>query len=160
MESRALRWETLAALSSSSKGRLSYGRRWPHDEDLLEGCMSPVVLSPYSGWVLDRVVGQSAPEIAPSRSSTPKEPAPLTNGSSALEVTPASCRGSSPLPPAQPSEAKGNGDLGLLEVDHEVFPAVLPCKVTEVEGCIRMYEEMHRLKGKVKNPNQNTTTTI
>lgn len=54
---------------------------------------------------------------------------------------------------------QGNGDLGLLEMDHEVFPAVLPCKVTEVEGCIRMYEEMHRLKGKVKNPNQNTTTT-
>ncbi|XP_065504501.1 mRNA export factor GLE1 isoform X1 [Caloenas nicobarica] len=149
MEPRALRWETLAALRSSSKGRLSYGRRWPQDEDLLEGCMSPLVLSPYSGWVLDRVVGQLAPEIAPSRSSTPKEPAPLTNGSSPLEkVTSASCRGSSPLSPAEPSETKGNEDLSLLEMDHEVFPVALPSKVTEVEGCIRMYEEMHRLKGK------------
>lgn len=45
---------------------------------------------------------------------------------------------------------QGNEDLGLLEMDCEVFPAVLPSKVTEVEGCIRMYEEMHRLKGKVE----------
>jgi len=45
---------------------------------------------------------------------------------------------------------QGNEDLSLLEMDQEVFPAVLPSKVTEVEGCIRMYEEMHRLKGKVK----------
>lgn len=48
---------------------------------------------------------------------------------------------------------QGNEDLGLLEMDQEVFPAVLPSKVTEVEGCIRMYEEMHRLKGKVKENN-------
>lgn len=45
---------------------------------------------------------------------------------------------------------QGNDDLRLLETDQEVFPAVLPSKVAEVEGCIRMYEEMHRLKGKVK----------
>lgn len=46
---------------------------------------------------------------------------------------------------------QGNEDHSLLEMDQEVFPAVLPSKVTEVEGCIRMYEEMHSLKGKVKN---------
>lgn len=48
---------------------------------------------------------------------------------------------------------QGNEDLGLLEMDQEAFLAVLPSKVTEVEGCIRMYEEMHRLKGKVKKTN-------
>lgn len=48
---------------------------------------------------------------------------------------------------------QGNEDLSLLEMDQEVFSAVLPSKVTEVEGCIRMYEEMHRLKGKVKENN-------
>ena len=47
---------------------------------------------------------------------------------------------------------QGNDDLSLLEMNQEVFPAALPSKVTEVEGCIRMYEEMHRLKGKVKKP--------
>ncbi|NXT87542.1 GLE1 protein, partial [Anhinga rufa] len=168
MQPQQLRWETLAALRSSSKGRLSYCRHWLRDEDILEGCMSPLVLSPYSGWVLDRVIGQSAQEIAPSRSSTPKESTSLTNWSSSLEkITSASHQGSSPLSPTDPSETKvalwlqsnftdlayilttqGNEDVGLLEMDQEVFPAALPSKVTEVEGCIRMYEEMHRLKGK------------
>ncbi|KAM6193070.1 mRNA export factor GLE1 isoform 2-T2 [Sarcoramphus papa] len=149
MQPRQLRWETLAALRTSSKGQLSYCRHWLQDEDILEGCMSPLVLSPYSGWVLDRVIGQSAQEIAPSRSSTPKESTPLTNESSSLEkITSASHQGSSPVSSTEPSETKGNDDLSLLEMNQEVFPAALPSKVTEVEGCIRMYEEMHRLKGK------------
>uniref|UniRef100_A0A8C3INT6 mRNA export factor GLE1 n=1 Tax=Chrysemys picta bellii TaxID=8478 RepID=A0A8C3INT6_CHRPI len=46
--------------------------------------------------------------------------------------------------PASP----GNENLSLLETDHEVHLMVLPSKVTEVEGCIWMYEEVHRLKGK------------
>ncbi|XP_051492296.1 mRNA export factor GLE1 [Apus apus] len=147
---RELRWRTLAALRSSSKGQLSYRRRrWLQDEDILEGCMSPLVLSPYSGWVLDRVVGQPAQENTPSRSSTPKEPTLLTSGSSSLEkVASGSHQGSSPPSSTEPSETKGNGDPGLLEADQEASPAILPSKVTEVEGCIRMYEEMHRLKGK------------
>ncbi|XP_032868011.1 nucleoporin GLE1 [Tyto alba] len=147
MEPRQLRWETLAALRTSSKGRLSYCRHWLHDEDILEGCMSPLVLSPYSGWVLDRVIGQSAQEIAPSGSSTPKQSTPLTK-SSLEKIVSASRQGSSPLSSTEPSETKGNDDLSLSEMDQEVFPAVLPSKVTEVEGCIQMYEEMHRLKGK------------
>ena len=48
---------------------------------------------------------------------------------------------------------QGNDDRSFLEMDQEVLQAVLPSKVTEVEGCIRMYEEMHRLKGKVKKKN-------
>ncbi|XP_074747263.1 mRNA export factor GLE1 isoform X2 [Strix uralensis] len=149
MEPRQLRWKTLEALRASSKGRLSYCRHWLQDEDILEGCMSPLVLSPYSGWVLDRVIGQSAQEIAPSRSSTPKGSTPLTNRSSSLEkITPASHQGSSPPSSTELNETKGNDDLGLLEMDQEDLPAVLPSKVTEVEGCIQMYEEMHRLKGK------------
>ncbi|KFQ29517.1 Nucleoporin GLE1 [Mesitornis unicolor] len=149
MQPRELRWETLAALRSSDKGQLSYRRHWLQDEDVLEGCMSPLVLSPYSGWVLDRVIGQSAQEISPSGNSTPKESTPIKNQSSSLEkITSARLQGSSPLSSAEASETKGNDDLSLLEVGQEAFPAVLPSKVTEVEGCIRMYEEMHRLKGK------------
>ncbi|KFP36781.1 Nucleoporin GLE1, partial [Chlamydotis macqueenii] len=117
--------------------------------DILEGCMSPLELSPYSGWVLDRVVGQSDREITPSGSSTPKESTPLRNHSSSLEkIMPASCQGSSPPSSLEPSETKGNEDFSLLEMDQEIFPAILPSKLTEVEGCIRMYEEIHRLKGK------------
>ncbi|XP_074779609.1 mRNA export factor GLE1 [Athene noctua] len=149
MEPRQLRWKTLEALRASSKGRLKYYRHWHQDEDILEGCISPLVLSPYSGWVLDRVIGQSAQEITLSRSSTPKGSTPLTNRSCSLEqITSASQQGSSPPSSTDPNETKGNDELGLLEMDQEDLPAVLPSKVTEVEGCIQMYEEMHRLKGK------------
>ncbi|XP_062447065.1 mRNA export factor GLE1 [Rhea pennata] len=149
MQPRRLRWETLAALRTSSKGQLIYCRRWLHDEDILEGCMAPLMLSSYSGWVLDRVVGQSAREAAPSRSSTPEESTPHSDQSSLEKaVSSASQQGFSPLPSAVPSGVKGNEDLHLLEMDQEVFPNILPSKVTEVEGYIRMYEEMHRLKGK------------
>ncbi|XP_025905240.1 nucleoporin GLE1 [Nothoprocta perdicaria] len=146
MEPRRLRWETLAALRTSSKGQLSYCRHWLHDEDVLEGCMAPLVLSSYSGWVLDKVLGQPAQEAASSRSSTPKEPAPRAGLSPAPEAaaSPAGQRG--PSPPA--SGLKGNEDLGLVDADRESFPNIPPSKVTEVEGYIRMYEEMHRLKGK------------
>ncbi|XP_035197759.1 nucleoporin GLE1 [Oxyura jamaicensis] len=149
MQERELRWETLAALRNSSKGRLKYCRQWLQDEDVLEGCMSPLMLSSYSGWVLDRMVGQSDQEIAPSRSSTPNKSTPCTNQLPPLKkVTSASHQGSSPLSSTVLSETKGNNGLSLLEMDQEVLPTLLPSKVTEVEGCIRMYEEMHRLRGK------------
>lgn len=144
---RQLRWDTLAALRASSKGQLRYCRHWLQDEDILEGCLSPLELSPYSGWVLDRVIGQSDQGAAPSGSSTPGESTPVTKRSS-LEITSAGKQGSSALSSAAPSETKGNDDRSLLETDQEFFRAVLPSKVTEVEGCIQMYEEMHRLKGK------------
>lgn len=43
-----------------------------------------------------------------------------------------------------------NDHLSLLEINQEVAPAVLSSKVAKVEGCIRMYEELHRLKAKVR----------
>ncbi|XP_057261957.1 mRNA export factor GLE1 [Pezoporus wallicus] len=147
MEPRQLRWDTLAALRASSKGQLRYCPHWLQDEDILEGCITPLELSPYSGWVLDRVTGQSDQEMAPSGSSTPEEATPVTKQSS-LEITSAGKQGFSPLSSTAPSETKGSDDRNLLEVDQEFYRAVLPSKVTEVEGCIQMYEEMHRLKGK------------
>ncbi|KFP30449.1 Nucleoporin GLE1, partial [Colius striatus] len=117
--------------------------------DILEGCMSPLVLSPYSGWVLDRVIEQSAPETESSRSSSPTESSALPNRSPSLEkLSSASRHGSPPPSSTEPSETKGNDDLSLLEMDQEVFPAVLPSKVTQVEGCIQLYEKIHKLKGK------------
>ncbi|XP_035411201.1 mRNA export factor GLE1 [Cygnus atratus] len=148
MQARQLRWETLAALRNSSKGRLKYCRHWLQDEDVLEGCTSPLMLSSYSGWVLDRMAGQSDQEIAPSRTSTPNKYTPCTNQLPLKKVVSASHQGSSPLLSTVLSETKGNNGLSLLEMDQEVLPTLLPSKVTEVEGCIRMYEEVHRLKGK------------
>lgn len=43
-----------------------------------------------------------------------------------------------------------NDHLSVLEINQEVVPAVLSSKVAKVEGCIRMYEEIHRLKAKVR----------
>uniref|UniRef100_A0A674KGD8 mRNA export factor GLE1 n=1 Tax=Terrapene triunguis TaxID=2587831 RepID=A0A674KGD8_9SAUR len=144
MPSERYRWETLEALKGSSKGQLSYSRDWLlRGEDILEGCRSPPKLSSYSGWVLDRVISQSLQETPLSRSSTPNESIPPTDDqppSLAKTTSPASQLRSSPLSSAAPSETK--------VANHEVHLMVLPSKVTEVEGCIWMYEEVHRLKGK------------
>ncbi|XP_064026975.1 mRNA export factor GLE1 isoform X2 [Pogoniulus pusillus] len=100
------------------------------------------------------MVEKSAQE---TRSSVPEESTPLTNQSPRLEEITSANR-SSPPTSAEPSETKvlvlysltdftqGNGDLSPLEMDQEVFAAVQPSKLTQVEGCIRMYEEIHRLK--------------
>uniref|UniRef100_A0A8C3PDT3 mRNA export factor GLE1 n=1 Tax=Chrysemys picta bellii TaxID=8478 RepID=A0A8C3PDT3_CHRPI len=141
MPSERYRWETLEALKGSSKGQLSYSRDWLlRGEDILEGCRSPPKLSSYSGWVLDRVISQSLQETPLSRSSTPNESIPPTDDqplSLAKTTSPASQLRSSPLSSAAPSETKV-----------AIHLMVLPSKVTEVEGCIWMYEEVHRLKGK------------
>ncbi|XP_064026976.1 mRNA export factor GLE1 isoform X3 [Pogoniulus pusillus] len=99
MDSRQLRWETLAALRTSGKGQLKYRRR---EEDILEGCISPLELSCYAGLVLDRMVEKSAQE---TRSSVPEESTPLTNQSPRLEEITSANR-SSPPTSAEPSETK------------------------------------------------------
>ncbi|KFQ00278.1 Nucleoporin GLE1, partial [Leptosomus discolor] len=114
--------------------------------DILEGCIPSLDLSPYSGWVLDRIIGQSAQEIAPSESSTPEESTALTNGSSLEKIMSASHQASSPLSSTEQSETEGNEHLSLLEKDREVLLTVLPSKFMQFEACIRMYEEVHKLK--------------
>ncbi|KAF2976044.1 hypothetical protein EK904_004993, partial [Melospiza melodia maxima] len=115
----------------------------------LEGCVAPVELSPYCGWVLDSLSGQLAEEITPSETSTPQQSTPLPKRASAEKIPPGSHRSSSPPSSAEPSETKENDNLSLLETKQEVVPAaVLSSKVAKVEGCIRLYEEMHRLKAK------------
>lgn len=148
MESWQLRFDTLEALRLSSKGRLSYCSHWQEDEAALEGCVAPVELSPYCGWVLDSLSGQLAQEITPSGTSTPKQSTPLPKRASAEKIPPGSHRSWSSPSSTAPSETKENDRLSLLETNQEVVPAVLSSKVAKVEGCIRMYEEMHRLKAK------------
>ncbi|XP_019396276.1 PREDICTED: nucleoporin GLE1 [Crocodylus porosus] len=150
MPSERQRWETLEALKRSSKGQLSYCPDWLRGEDILEGCKPPLKLSSYSGWVLARVNAQSIQETPVSRSSTPNESTPLEDQLSSLVKTasPASQLDSSPLSSLALSEAKTDENVILLETSYKSCPVVLPSKVTEIEGCIRMYEEVHRLKGK------------
>ncbi|KFO82440.1 Nucleoporin GLE1, partial [Cuculus canorus] len=110
--------------------------------DILEGCITPIALSPFCALVLDKMPVQSSPET-PASSSSSKESTPLPKQEN---VAPDGCQHSSPLPSAEPSKAKGSEDLSLLEMDGEVFPTDPPSKLTQYEGCIRLYEEMHRLR--------------
>uniref|UniRef100_U3J9T2 mRNA export factor GLE1 n=1 Tax=Anas platyrhynchos platyrhynchos TaxID=8840 RepID=U3J9T2_ANAPP len=75
-------------------------------KDVLEGCMSPLMLSSYSGWVLDRIVERSNQEITPSKTSTPNKSTPRTNQLPLEKVTSASHQGSSPLSSTVLSETK------------------------------------------------------
>eukprot|EP00076_Gallus_gallus_P046757 XP_415496.4 nucleoporin GLE1 isoform X2 [Gallus gallus] len=146
MQARELRWETLEALRASSKGRLKYFRHSDKDEDILEGCISPLTLTSYAGWVLDRMTASSAQAAAPS-SSAPGGAAPHTDPT-AQESSASACEGPAKPSAAARSEAKGSSDPGVLEVNQEVLPIPPVSKMAKVEGCIQMYEEIYRMKGR------------
>lgn len=144
MPSEGHRWETLRALRNSSKGRLPYHREWlVHYEDVLEECTSLPKLSSYSGWVVDHILPNTSPhtqenspssECSPSSGSTPG----LDQHSllkSPVRSTPES---SSPSP---------NGTKVTHECQRTEPIALLSSRAIKVEGCIRMYELAHRVRG-------------
>lgn len=51
---------------------------------------------------------------------------------------------------------QGSSDPGVLEVNQEVLPIPPVSKMAKVEGCIQMYEEIYRMKGRV-NRNKSVT---
>lgn len=51
---------------------------------------------------------------------------------------------------------QGSSDPGVLEVNQEVLPIPPVSKMAKVEGCIQMYEEIYRMKGRV-NKNKSMT---
>ncbi|KFO85415.1 Nucleoporin GLE1, partial [Buceros rhinoceros silvestris] len=115
--------------------------------DILEGCISPIALSPFCGWVLDRMTAQSAKEVGPSGNAMSDEATTLTNQSPSLEKIPsASQQGSPPAPPAEPAETEGKEDAGPLEMDGEAVPPAQPSKYTVFEGYLRMYEKISNLE--------------
>uniref|UniRef100_A0A8C3M647 mRNA export factor GLE1 n=1 Tax=Chrysolophus pictus TaxID=9089 RepID=A0A8C3M647_CHRPC len=142
MQARDLRWETLEALRASSKGRLKYFRHSDGDEDILEGCISPLVLSSYAGWVLDRMAGSSAQAAARSGCAP--------GGAASHAAPPAESSALACEEPSSPArtDTKGSSDPGVLEVNQEVLPIPPVSKMAKVEGCIQMYEEIYRMKGR------------
>uniref|UniRef100_A0A8C2UE86 mRNA export factor GLE1 n=1 Tax=Coturnix japonica TaxID=93934 RepID=A0A8C2UE86_COTJA len=129
MQGRDLRWETLEALRASSKGRLKYCRHSDRDEDILEGCISPLMLTSYAGWVLDKMAGSAAQTAAPP-GSAPKGAAPRSD------------------PAAEKSSESGCEEGQGSAVNVEVLPIPPVSKMAKVEGCIQMYEEIYRMKGR------------
>ncbi|XP_049640139.1 mRNA export factor GLE1-like [Suncus etruscus] len=125
--------ETLQALRRSDKGRLRYHRDWlPRGEDVLGEGGSLPALSSYSGWVVEHVLPNSAPERpAPSEESERPSRVPASSGRNAAAVSPATRDGTRDQQECQPLDSK----------------ALRASRGMEVEGCLRMYELAHRRRG-------------
>ncbi|XP_011844037.1 PREDICTED: nucleoporin GLE1 [Mandrillus leucophaeus] len=143
MPSEGRCWETLQALRSSDKGRLCYYRDWLlRGEDVLEECMSLPKLSSYSGWVVEHVLphmqeNQPLSETLPSSAS-----ASALDQPSFVPKSPDTSSAFSPACPATPDGTKGKD-----ESQHTESMVLQSSRGIRVEGCIRMYELAHRMKG-------------
>lgn len=142
MPSEGRCWETLQALSSSSKGRLCYHRDWlQQGEDVLEECLSPPKLSAYSGWVVDHVLPHTQENLAPAETSSSGS-APALDQPSLVPRSPVQSAVSSPASPTAPEGAKDK-----QESQHTEPKAPKSSCGNSVEVCIRMYELVHRMRG-------------
>uniref|UniRef100_A0ABI7Z3L1 mRNA export factor GLE1 n=1 Tax=Felis catus TaxID=9685 RepID=A0ABI7Z3L1_FELCA len=144
MPSEGRCWETLQALRSSDKGRLCYHRDWLlRGEDVLEECRSVPKLSSYSGWVVDHVL----PHMQENQPSS--ETSESSRSTSDLEQP--SCVPKSPVrtPAFSPvSSATPDGAEDKHESQHAEPMALQSSRGIKVEGCIRMYELVHRMRGR------------
>ncbi|GAB1286170.1 mRNA export factor GLE1 [Apodemus speciosus] len=143
-------WETLRALRNSSKGRLRYDREWLlRYEDVLEECMSLPKLSSYSGWVVDHILPNTSlntQENAPSSDNSPSSGSASGPYQSSLLKSPVR---SSPQSPT-PSTPNGNQPLNGNNTHESLLTeSVAPqsSRAIKVEGCIRMYELAHKMRG-------------
>uniref|UniRef100_A0A8C6GND2 mRNA export factor GLE1 n=1 Tax=Mus spicilegus TaxID=10103 RepID=A0A8C6GND2_MUSSI len=138
-------WETLRALRNTSKGRLRYDREWLlRYEDVLEECMSLPKLSSYSGWVVDHILPNTSghtQESAPSSDNSPSSGSASGLYQSSLLKSPV--RSS----PQSPSPSTPNGTQSTHESPFTEPIAPQSSRAIKVEGCIRMYELAHRMRG-------------
>ncbi|XP_055516188.1 mRNA export factor GLE1 isoform X2 [Leucoraja erinacea] len=122
------RWETLQALRNSKKGRLTYDTSWLEDgEDILEQCQSSPKLSVNSAWVLDHL---SRPETQSGNDQLPEK--------------------SVPSPDPRTEEENNNN----VQLDEELTPEraflLLSPEATQIEGYVKMYETVHKIKGQAE----------
>ncbi|XP_025744108.1 mRNA export factor GLE1 isoform X1 [Callorhinus ursinus] len=143
MPSEGRCWETLQALRSSDKGRLSYHRDWLlRGEDVLEECMSLPKLSSYSGWVVDHVLPHTQENPPSSETSASSRSTSTLDQPSCVPRSPGRTPAFSPSSSATPDGAEGKHESQHTE------PMVLQSsRGVKVEGCIRMYELVHRMRG-------------
>ncbi|CAK6433566.1 unnamed protein product [Pipistrellus nathusii] len=139
-------WETLQALRSSDKGRLCYHRDWLlRGEDVLEGCVSTPQLSSYAGWVVDHVLPHTQENLSPSEMSASSR---STSGLDQPSLAPKSPIRSLAFSPASPgAPAAPDGTKGKHESQHTEPMLLQSSRGIKVEGCIRMYELVHRMRG-------------
>ncbi|XP_069913726.1 mRNA export factor GLE1 isoform X2 [Oryctolagus cuniculus] len=104
--------------------------------------MSLPKLSPYSGWVVDHVLPHTQENPPGSETS------PTSGPASALDPPPSVSRSSvrsSAFSSASPTTPEGVQDKP--ESQHPECIALQSSRGIQVEGCIRMYEQVHRMKG-------------
>uniref|UniRef100_A0AC11E4S2 GLE1 RNA export mediator n=1 Tax=Ovis aries TaxID=9940 RepID=A0AC11E4S2_SHEEP len=143
MPSEGRCWETLQALRSSDKGRLCYDRDWLlRGEDVLQECMSLPKLSSYSGWVVDHVLPHIQKNAPPSETSASSVSTSALNQPSSVPRSPLRNPAFSPV-----SSAISNGTKDKHESPHTEPMVLQSPRGMKVEGCIRMYELVHRMKG-------------
>ncbi|XP_012495175.1 PREDICTED: nucleoporin GLE1 [Propithecus coquereli] len=143
MPSEGRCWETLQALRSSNKGRLCYHRDWQlRGEDVLEECMTLPKLSSYSGWVVDHVLPHTQENPLPSETSPSPRYTSALDQPSCVPKSPVRNSAFSPASPATP-----NGTKDKQESPHTESMVLQSSRAIKVEGCIRMYELVHRMKG-------------
>ncbi|XP_078406271.1 mRNA export factor GLE1 [Cetorhinus maximus] len=138
------RWETLEALRNSEKGLLPYGASWLEErDDVLEQCRSSPKLSVTSVWVLDHLL---QPE---TQSSTSESLTPLVYGltrDDQLQETPVS----PPVPSTEEETSNNNVQEVVQELTPEHTLLLLSPEATQIEGYVKKYEEVHRIKGQVE----------
>ncbi|XP_060010194.1 mRNA export factor GLE1 isoform X3 [Lagenorhynchus albirostris] len=143
MPSEGRCWETLQALRRSEKGRICYHRDWLlRGEDVLEECMSLPKLSSYSGWVVDHVLPNMQENPPPSETSTSPRSTSALGQPSFVPKTPVRDPAFSPVSSATP-----DGTKDKYESQHTEPMVLQSSQGIKVEGCIRMYELLHRMKG-------------
>uniref|UniRef100_UPI00398E9E54 mRNA export factor GLE1 isoform X2 n=1 Tax=Pristiophorus japonicus TaxID=55135 RepID=UPI00398E9E54 len=143
MPSEEKRWETLAALRSSRKGRLAYDRSWLQEgDDVLEQCRSSPKLSVTSAWVLDHF---SPPETQPNTSENLTPLIYGLTGDDQVQETPVP----SPVH-ATEEETNNNVQNSVQELTPEHTLLLLSPEATQIEGYVKMYEEVHRVKGRAE----------
>ncbi|XP_052581014.1 mRNA export factor GLE1 [Peromyscus californicus insignis] len=144
MPSEGRCWETLRALRNSSKGRLPYHREWlVHYEDVLEECTTLPKLSSYSGWVVDHILPNTSPHT--QENSPSSECSPSSGSTSGLDQP--SLLKSPVRSTPESSSPSPNGTKITQECQRTEPVALLSSRAIKVEGCIRMYEVAHRLRG-------------
>ncbi|KAM6183142.1 mRNA export factor GLE1 [Erethizon dorsatum] len=143
MPSEGRCWETLQALRSSSKGRLCYHRDWLlRGEDVLEECLTPPKLSSYSGWVVDHVLPYTQENLAASETSSSSGSTSALDQPSFVPRSPVQSAAFSPASLTAPDGVKGKQESQYTE-----SKASQSSSGISVEGCIRMYELVHRMRG-------------
>ncbi|KAG8141805.1 hypothetical protein E2320_006481 [Naja naja] len=147
MPSEQFRMETVEALRNTRKGRLRYCRHWsPLEEGLLEEDKSPLVLSPYTGWVLEKIISRSPKSDPLLGKSTPEGESLFHGLSLKTEASPANQQ--SPLPLLTEAPAGAQGKWSTTRSNEVPLLLTPPSKSTGVEGLIHLHKEIQKLKGK------------